>query len=274
LKLNHVEPARVLAASLLVMLALTAQPANAVVDVWLQPPSQQIAVAETCTLEVFVTSTGGDSLSCMECVVAFDATLLTLLTVEEGTLFENSGYPTFFDPQVVAPDTVSAVDCVLGYRSYFLPPGDLLRLVFRGEQEGVAAVRITSIAIWDIEHDPDKQVPLVLDPDAWITIGNPSGASTTSLPHARLTCYPNPFNPATTIELQLPTDGAHDVTVSVYSPSGRRVKSLFSGVIVGGIGRFEWDGRNDSGTRTASGVYFAVAETNDASYTTKLILIE
>jgi hypothetical protein len=267
-------PVRFLATVLLVLCAIGAQHAEARVDVWLQPQTQQIAVAQTCTLEVFVASTNGDSLACMECFVAFDATLLTLISIEEGTLFENSGYQTLFFPEIVAPDTAKAVDCVLNNRSYFLPPGDLVRFVFRGDQEGVAAVQITSITIWDIDRVLDEPLPILLDPNAWITIGNPTGVED-SPPRARpLACYPNPFNPATTIELRLPGEEQNDVSLSVYSPSGRLVTTLFTGVLADQGGRFVWDGRDARGGRVASGVYFVVARTASATYTTKLVLIE
>jgi len=267
-------PVRFLAAVLIVLCAIGAPRAEASVDVWLQPQTQQIALAETCTLAVFVASTNGDSLACMECVIAFDATLLTLISIEEGTLFENSGYSTAFFPEMLAPDTAQVVGCVLGYRTYFLPPGDLVRFVFRGDQEGLAAVRITSIKIWDIDRVLDQPLPLVVDLNAFITIGNPTGVKN-SPPTARpLVCYPNPFNPATTIELRLPGAGHGEVTLSVYSPSGRLVTTLFAGVLSDQGGRFVWDGRDTRGGRVASGVYFVVARTPAATYTTKLVLIE
>jgi len=270
MKRKRIGPARALAAAL-VLCAVLAQRADARVDVWLQPQSQQIAVAEVCTLEAFVATTTDDSLACMECFIAFDATLLTLMSVEEGTLFEDSGHPTFFDWDPLAPDTVSAVDCVLGYRTYFLPPGDLVRLVFRGDQAGVASVRLIDINVWDIDRQP---VPVVIDPSAWITIGDATGTKNSSYGDPGLSCFPNPFNPNTTIELRFPDDGRHDVSLAVFAPSGRRVKTLFSGTLAGGTGRFVWDGCNDAGGPVATGVYFAVARSKDAVFTTKLILIE
>ncbi|MCK5620266.1 MAG: hypothetical protein KAJ17_12740, partial [Candidatus Krumholzibacteria bacterium] len=165
------------------------------VDVQLYPQNTYVAPAELCTLEVFVTAPA-DSLACMECFVQYDNTLLTLVSVEEGTLFIQAPYPTFFVWKNVAPDTVSAVDCVLGYQSYFLPPGDLVRIVFRAEQPGVAGVHIASIQVWDI--DREELFPVV-DPGAWIIIGSPVTGVTPPSPAGSLDCYPNPFNPSTTL---------------------------------------------------------------------------
>jgi hypothetical protein len=265
---------RILVLVLFAVFASGTDRAEARLDVRLNPQTEQIAVAETCTLEVYVATTMDDSLACLECVVAFDSTLLSLVDVEEGSLFADSGHPTFFDPDILAPDTVKVVDCLLGYRTFFLPPGDLVRFVFRGDKPGVAAVRIVDIAIWDLDRVVAEPLPLVVDPNAWITIGNPTGTKTAPTPSRTIVSYPNPFNPRTTIELALPASERGEVTLSVYTPAGGEVKMLFAGELRDGFGEFEWDGRDDRGRPVASGVYFAVARTSSATYTTKLVLIE
>ena len=240
------------------------------VDVQLYPQHTYVAPAELCTLEVFVTAPA-DSLACMECFVQYDNTLLTLVSVEEGTLFIQAPYPTFFIWEHVSPDTVSAVDCVLGYRSYFLPPGDLVRFVFQAGQPGVAGVHIDSIQVWDIDREP---LFPVVDPGAWIHIGSPASGVTQPSPAGSLDCYPNPFNPSTTLQLELPPGETNDIEVSIYSPSGAKITTLFEGDCNTGNCRFVWRGLDGSGQRVASGVYFAVARTRSEVYTTKLVLIE
>jgi hypothetical protein len=240
------------------------------IDVQLYPQFTYVEPAGLCTLKVFVTAPA-DSLACMECFIQYDNTLLTLVDVDEGTLFRNAPYPTFFDWDNVAPDTVSAVDCVLGYRSYFLAPGDLVRFVFRGEQTGVAGVRIASIRLWDI--DREELFPVV-DPGAWITIGSPASGAVAPSPTGSLECYPNPFNPSTTLQLTLSPEETNDVDVSIYTLSGVRIVTLFEGDCGAGSCRFVWRGVDGSGEGVASGVYFAVARTRSTVYTTKLVLIE
>lgn len=240
------------------------------IDVQLYPQYTYVAPAELCTLEVFVTAPA-DSLACMECFIQYDNALLTLVSVEEGTLFFNAPYPTFFVWDNVAPDTVSAVDCVLGYQSYFLAPGDLVRFVFRAEQPGVAGVHIASIQLWDI--DREELFPVV-DPGAWITIGSPATGVTPPSRAGSFECYPNPFNPSTTLQLNLPPGETNDIDVSIYSPLGARVATLFEGDCDTGDCRFVWRGVDGSGEGVASGVYFAVARTRSTVYTTKLVLIE
>jgi hypothetical protein len=240
------------------------------INVQLYPQHTYVAPAGLCTLEVFVTAPA-DSLACMECFVQYDNTLLTLVSVEEGTLFSQAPYPTFFIWENVAPDTLSAVDCVLGYQSYFLPPGDFVRLVFQAGQPGVAGVHIASIQVWDIDRE---EVFPVVDPAAWIHIGTPPTGVTTPSPAGSFDCYPNPFNPSTTLQLNLPFGETNDIEVSIYSPSGAKIATLFEGDCNTGNCRFVWRGIDGSGQRVASGVYLAVARTRSEVYTTKLVLIE
>lgn len=65
--------------------------------------------------------------------------------------------------------------------------------------------------------------------------------------------YPNPFNPATTIQYGVPVRS--EAELAVYNMLGQKVKTLFKGNQEAGIHRLTWDGRNDAGATVASGVY-------------------
>ncbi len=69
--------------------------------------------------------------------------------------------------------------------------------------------------------------------------------------------YPNPFNPGTRIEFQVPEQS--QVHLSVFDILGRPVKTLVDGVFPPSRGTpyfVPWDGTDASGARVASGVYF------------------
>ena len=71
--------------------------------------------------------------------------------------------------------------------------------------------------------------------------------------------YPNPFNPETWIPYRLARSS--DVTITVYNSVGQLVRELDLGHRSAGVyssqGRAAyWDGRNDSGEKVASGIYF------------------
>jgi hypothetical protein len=79
---------------------------------------------------------------------------------------------------------------------------------------------------------------------------------------ALLANYPNPFSPATSIDYDLPR--ATDVSLSIYGVQGRRIRTLVSEHQPAGRHSVVWDGTDDGGRRVAAGVYWYVAETDDA----------
>ena len=84
--------------------------------------------------------------------------------------------------------------------------------------------------------------------------------------------YPNPFNPAVVIPLDLATDAA-GVSLTVYDVLGRRVRQVWDGPLGAGTHRFAWDGRDEAGKAVAAGVYIYKVEIDgqvEAKKTTKL----
>ena len=84
--------------------------------------------------------------------------------------------------------------------------------------------------------------------------------------------YPNPFNPAVVIPLDLATDAAQ-MSLTVYDVLGRRVRQVWQGPLGAGSHRFAWDGRDEAGKAVAAGVYLYRAEVDgqvEAKKTTKL----
>ena len=66
---------------------------------------------------------------------------------------------------------------------------------------------------------------------------------------------PNPFTGHAAIVLDLPQAGFVDL--SIFDPSGRRVRTLVDRNAAAGRQVVRWDGRSDDGASLASGVYFA-----------------
>ena len=82
-----------------------------------------------------------------------------------------------------------------------------------------------------------------------------------------LGAYPNPFNPLSVIELNLPR--TQRVRLSVFDIQGRLVTVLADRVVNAGLQRFTFDG-----STLASGVYFARAESGDYVKTVRLMLVK
>jgi hypothetical protein len=83
--------------------------------------------------------------------------------------------------------------------------------------------------------------------------------------------YPNPFNPLTTIEYMLPADGR--VQLSIFNSRGRLVRVLRNGLQQAGVHRVVWDGRDDLGYDSASGVYICRLDINHSFFSRKMILM-
>jgi hypothetical protein len=79
---------------------------------------------------------------------------------------------------------------------------------------------------------------------------------------------PNPFTLTTHIDYELPRTA--DVEISVYDLSGRRVEALVSENQTAGRYSIAWDGRDEIGTRAASGIYFYRLVAGDYAGTRKM----
>ncbi len=84
--------------------------------------------------------------------------------------------------------------------------------------------------------------------------------------------YPNPFNPSTAIEYQLPQ--ASDVTIAIYSITGQLVRTLVNERQSAGHYTVVWDGRTDAGQSAATGPYFYRMRANDLAQTKKMLLLK
>ena len=86
-----------------------------------------------------------------------------------------------------------------------------------------------------------------------------------------LSCFPNPFNPSTTISysLQNPTS----VSLDIYNVKGQKVKTLVNDNFGRGIHEVIWNGRNDHNKSVASGVYFYKLKVNGEDYSVKKCLM-
>ena len=84
---------------------------------------------------------------------------------------------------------------------------------------------------------------------------------------------PNPFNPKTTIQYEVPAGGC-DVLIEIYDVSGRVVRSLVDGFESEGRREVVWDGRDDSGHELSSGVYFYKLVTPETEMTRKMLLVK
>ena len=83
--------------------------------------------------------------------------------------------------------------------------------------------------------------------------------------------FPNPFNPATTIQYALPT--AADVELTVYNVVGQVVRTLVAEHQSAGRYTVEWDATDDSGHSLSAGLYFYRLQVGDGFCEVKKMLL-
>ncbi len=84
--------------------------------------------------------------------------------------------------------------------------------------------------------------------------------------------YPNPFNPATSIQYNLPE--RTQVELTIYTLSGQRVAKLVNAEQDAGYYSVEWQGLNDAGYPVASGIYLYRLKANGFSQSKKMLLLK
>jgi len=106
-------------------------------------------------------------------------------------------------------------------------------------------------------------------PYSFITSVEPLGLPAS---YAMLANYPNPFNPATTIEYAVPVRGT--VTLEVFDALGRLVRTLVNEQQDAGTYRVQWNGADQSGRGVVSGVYVARMASASGLLTVKMMLVK
>ncbi|NQV18522.1 MAG: M6 family metalloprotease domain-containing protein [Armatimonadetes bacterium] len=87
--------------------------------------------------------------------------------------------------------------------------------------------------------------------------------------------YPNPFNPETNIALSITAaDQELPVTVEIYNIKGQLVKTVLDNQTVQNNAKFIWNGTDNNGTSTTSGLYFVKLKTASSTSVAKMMLIK
>ncbi len=84
--------------------------------------------------------------------------------------------------------------------------------------------------------------------------------------------YPNPFNPETTINYQLPENSR--VELSVFNLKGQKVKTLINETLESGNHTVIWNGTDNNDKSVSSGIYFYKMKTDNHEETKKMILMK
>ena len=136
---------------------------------------------------------------------------------------------------------------------------------FSGIEEGGERILFTKQVMQDYFKVPACYAATSVDSDP--TLGAPPARD------ALAQNAPNPFNPTTTIRYSIGQAGP--ATIRVFDAGGRLVRTLIDAPHAPGDYSVRWDGKDDSGSRVGSGVYFYRIETGSGYRDAKkLILIK
>ena len=84
--------------------------------------------------------------------------------------------------------------------------------------------------------------------------------------------FPNPFNPGTTINFDLPVTEL--VKFNIYNNLGQKVRSLTNREFTAGTHQVKWDGHDEFGREAPAGVYFYQIQAGSFQAANKMLLIK
>ena len=154
---------------------------------------------------------------------------------------------------------------------------DISETVYGGDGEGTETInyKITAIDLEDNESGYSNTVEIEVLPKPGYRPGVLSADGTGSNLPQMLQLehnYPNPFNPATTIQFGLNEDGP--IELSVYDLRGQKISTLVNGYLQAGYHRATWNGIDQKGKPVSSGIYIYELKAGGQRIVKKMMLIK
>lgn len=174
---------------------------------------------------------------------------------EDNPLTPGSGLlgTVIFDIDPSAQDEIVLIDST----SYLIPEGQSLEFHQTSAAGGQTFAPYFKAGYVDIKSttDADEENELILPKEYSLAQNSP-----------------NPFNPSTKIQFELPRAG--QIRLSVFNVLGQTVKTLCDEKLPAGRHSVIFDGRDNNGGKIASGVYFYRLEAGDFTQSKKMILLK
>jgi hypothetical protein len=162
--------------------------------------------------------------------------------------------------------------------------GEIARLVFTVEDPNVETIELTPTTFENPSHSlmlvySDHSGGPVQARDIVPEFGNisvpldgdPGPAEIMPSNYSLKQNAPNPFNPSTDIAYSLPAPG--HVTLTIYNVLGQNVRTLVDEFQDAGHKSVVWNGRDNSGSTVASGVYFYHLKAGEKFSATKKMMM-
>ena len=228
--------------------------------------------------------------------------------IDTLTVTVNSVYDQIIEPQMVYPPNGHTINfetlsdsIIFSWNSASYPefengPGFEYRLrIVQSNENGNIPYNFTDLAdttytffpdsstyagpnnnyIWSL-YTTEENLPEVLDGQSGVffVILPVMSVEPNTIPNnfALYAAYPNPFNPSTTIQFDIPEDSF--VSLNVFDMMGRKIKTLLNDKISAGRRSIIWDGTNNLNQSVSAGTYFYMISTSKYKSTKKFILLK
>lgn len=138
---------------------------------------------------------------------------------------------------------------------------------------GNSKVIVTSLPLYFIKTNQARQFMDVALNYLDEAVANENNEATPINNNLRLSNYPNPFNPDTTISFSLPNKSS--IKLKIYNLKGQLVKSMNRKNLDSGYHVLTWNGESNSGDKLSSGIYLYRLETESGlSQTKRMVLLK
>jgi hypothetical protein len=210
-----------------------------------------------------------------EAQISFDNTLVRLDSITAGTWLTETGEGnySFYDYTQDPPDPAESIHFLAELTDTSLVAvGQLAVCHFTALTPGAMELSYSLLEVVDQDDHEMGFLPSQLD--SIIVTGELTAApaEVAIINTLQVSASPNPFNPITMINYQVPETGSW--RVEIFDIQGRRISTLFEGELSAGKQEIRWDGTTESGRIAGSGLYFARVSGVTGSCSTKLLLLK
>ena len=242
--------------------------ANATPIIRLKASKGKIQIGETFRINVQIEN--AHNFGAGEFALSLPNDVFSLKNIEIGNLLKRTGNSTLL--LSTSEDVSKNGQVSFGIVSFGKNPGAsgdgiLASVELEAQAECNISPNLSSVVITD---KMGNALPFVHDRVFSIKVVPPPPKTSALLPN-----YPNPFNPETWMPYQLAEGG--EIEISIYAMSGKLIQTIYIGYKEAGYYHSKadaayWDGKNQTGEKVASGMYFYHLKVGNFSTTRKLLL--
>jgi len=225
-------------------------PAAASVILRYSPADTSVAIGDDARLAIMIDDTL--DVRTIELWVEYDPAILSSIDGDPGQLFEETGALIFDGFEEDPPGHWHGYAVVIGAYSWCQGPGELYVWTFSGDALGNSDVLTANVRLFDPDAVLINDVTL---PSTTITVYDPSITPVPEhgLQAPSLQLQPNPFNPRCELSFHAPAAG--QAKIDVFDSRGRKLGTVWEGLIGQGQQSAVWEGRDLSGRSLPSGIY-------------------